>query len=58
MNQENKYTAEVCIDADENRVVWQVLVYDNDECVDKRPFRDRQDAEEYAESVRISQLIT
>lgn len=41
-------TATVTIDADENRVVWQVLVYENERCVEMRPFRDRQDAEEYA----------
>ena len=42
--------ARVSLDADENRVVWQVIVYDeNDDFVEMRPFRDRQDAEEYAE---------
>lgn len=41
-------TATVSIDADENRVVWQVLVYENERCVEMRPFRDRQEAEEYA----------
>jgi hypothetical protein len=42
--------ARVFLDADENRVVWQVAVYDeNDEFVEMRPFRDKQDAEEYAE---------
>lgn len=45
------YTTSVCIDADENRVVWQVLVYDEkDNLVESKPFRDRQDAEEYAKS--------
>ena len=42
--------AKIFLDADENRVVWQVAVYDeNDDLVEMRPFRDKQDAEEYAE---------
>ena len=49
MDKEMKY-AKVCLDADENRVVWQVLVFDEDDnCVEIRPFRDKQDAQEYAE---------
>ena len=42
--------ARVFLDADEHRTVWQVAVYDeNDDFVEMRPFRDKQDAEEYAE---------
>ena len=42
--------ARVILDMDERRTVWQVAVYDeNDDLVEMRPFRDRQDAEEYAE---------
>ena len=42
--------AEVFLDMDENRTVWQVMVFDeNDNLLDSRPFSDKQDAEEYAE---------
>ena len=42
--------AEVYLDMDENRTVWQVGVFDEDDnLLEMRPFRDRQDAEEYAE---------
>ena len=41
---------EVYLDMDENRTVWQVMVFDeNDNLLDNRPFSDKQDAEEYAE---------
>ena len=43
-------SARVVLDMDENRTVWQVMVFDeNDDLVEMRPFRDRQDADEYAE---------
>lgn len=42
--------ARVVLDADENRVVWQVCVYDDDDnFVEMRPFRSKEDAQEYAE---------
>ena len=42
--------AEVCLDMDEVRTVWQVMVFDEDDnLLEMRPFRDKQDAEEYAE---------
>jgi hypothetical protein len=46
------YTASVSIDANEHRVVWVVLVYDQDgNRVESRPFRDKEDAMDYAESI-------
>lgn len=54
-----KYTARVGLDADENRVVWLVMVYDeSDTCVERRPFRDKEDALEYAELVAGKQHLT
>jgi hypothetical protein len=45
----NKY-AEVCLDMDEIRTVWQVMIFDeNDNLLEMRPFRDKEDADEYAE---------
>ena len=42
--------AEVFLDMDENRTVWQVMIFDeNDNLLESRPFSDKQDAEEYAE---------
>lgn len=42
--------AEVILDMDENRTVWQVMVFDEDDnLLDSRPFADKQDAIEYAE---------
>jgi len=42
--------AEVFLDMDENRTVWSVGVFDEeDTLIEMRPFRDKQDAEEYAE---------
>lgn len=42
--------AEVYLDMDENRTVWQVMVFDEeDNLLDSRPFSDKQDAVEYAE---------
>ena len=42
--------AEVVLDMDETRTVWQVMVFDEDDnLLDSRPFSDKQDAEEYAE---------
>ena len=42
--------AEVCLDMDEVRTVWQVMVFDEDDnLLESRPFRDKQDADEYAE---------
>lgn len=47
-------TARVVLDADETRAVWLVLVYDdNDDFVEARPFRDKQDAQEYAELFQV-----
>jgi hypothetical protein len=48
--------AEVYLDMDENRTVWQVGVFDEDDnLLEMRPFRDRQDAEEYAELFEVRQ---
>jgi hypothetical protein len=48
--------AKVFLDADENRVVWQVAIYDeNDDFVEMRPFRNQQDAEEYAELIGVEE---
>ena len=45
-----KYT--ISLDADENRVVWQVILYnDNGDVIKMVPFRDWQDAHEYAERI-------
>ena len=42
--------ANVCLDMDENRTVWQVMVFDEDgNLLEMRPFRDKEDADEYAE---------
>jgi len=42
--------AEVILDMDENRTIWQVMVFDEDDnLLDSRPFADKQDAIEYAE---------
>lgn len=41
--------ASVVLDMDENRTVWQVMIFDEDDnLLEMRPFRDREDAEEYA----------
>jgi len=41
--------AEVYLDMDEVRTVWSVGVFDEeDTLIEMRPFRDREDAEEYA----------
>lgn len=49
-----EHYARICLDADENRVVWQVMVFDQDDnLVEMRPFRDEQDAEEYAELIGL-----
>ena len=43
-------SARVVLDMDERRTVWQVMVFDEDDnLVEMRPFRDKQDADEYAE---------
>jgi hypothetical protein len=35
---------------DENRTVWQVMIFDEDDnLLEMRPFRDKEDADEYAE---------
>lgn len=48
--------AEVFLDMDENRTVWQVGVFnEEDTLIEMRPFRDRQDAEEYAELFEVRQ---
>lgn len=48
--------AEVCLDMDEVRTVWTVMVFDEDNnLLEQRPFRDRQDAEEYAELFEVRQ---
>ena len=48
--------AEVILDMDENRTVWQVAVFDEeDNLLEMRPFRDRADAEEYAELFEVRQ---
>jgi hypothetical protein len=45
------YTTTISLDADENRVVWVVYVEDeNGNVINTCPFRDKQDAEEYARS--------
>lgn len=42
--------ATVCLDMDENRNVWQVMIFDEDDnLLEMRPFRDKKDADEYAE---------
>lgn len=42
--------AEVFLDMDEVRTVWQVMVFDEDDnLLEMRPFHDKEDAEEYAE---------
>ena len=46
--------AEVCLDMDERRTVWQVMVFDEDDnLLEMRPFRDKEDAEEYAELFEV-----
>ena len=46
--------AEVCLDMDERRTVWQVMVFDEDDnLVEQRPFRDKEDADEYAELFEV-----
>ena len=48
--------AEVFLDMDENRTVWQVGVFDEDDnLIEMRPFRDREDAVEYAELFEVRQ---
>ena len=48
--------AEVFLDMDENRTVWQVGVFDEeDNLIEMRSFRDKQDAEEYAELFEVRQ---
>ena len=45
----NKY-AEVCLDMDEVRTVWTVMVFDEDNnLLEMRPFRNKEDADEYAD---------
>ncbi len=47
-----KKHAEVSLDMDENRTVWQVMVFDADNnLLETVPFRDKQDAEDYAELI-------
>jgi len=42
--------AEVYLDMDEIRTVWQVMIFDEDDnLLESRPFSDKQDAVEYAE---------
>lgn len=42
----------ISLDADETRVVWQVILYDdNGDVIKMVPFRDWQDAHEYAEEI-------
>ena len=42
--------AEVYLDMDEVRTVWCVGVFDEDDnLLEMRPFRDKEDADEYAE---------
>jgi len=42
--------AQVFLNMDENRTVWSVGVFDEeDNLIEMRPFSDKQDAEEYAE---------
>lgn len=42
--------ASVVLDMDENRTIWQVMVFDEDDnLLEMRPFRDKEDADEYAE---------
>ena len=42
--------ASVVLDMDENRTVWQVMIFDEDDnLLEMRPFRDKEDADEYAE---------
>ncbi len=42
----------ISLDADENRVVWQVILYnDKEEVIKMVPFRDWQDAHDYAEKI-------
>ena len=48
--------AEVCLDMDERRTVWQVMVFDEDDnLLEMRPFRDKEDADEYAELFEVRQ---
>ena len=48
--------AEVCLDMDERRTVWTVMVFDEDNnLVEMRPFRDKEDADEYAELFDVRQ---
>ena len=48
--------AEVFLDMDENRTVWSVGVFDEeDNLLEMRPFRDRADADEYAELFEVRQ---
>lgn len=42
----------ISLDADETRVVWQLIVYnDEGDVIKMTPFRDWQDAHEYAEKI-------
>ena len=42
--------AQVFLDMDENRTVWSVGVFDEDDnLLEMRPFRDQADADEYAD---------
>lgn len=48
--------SEVFLDQDENRSVWSVGVFDEeDNLIEMRPFRDREDAVEYAELFEVRQ---
>jgi hypothetical protein len=48
--------ATVCLDMDETRTVWSVMVFDEDDnLLEMRPFRDKQDADEYAELFEVRQ---
>lgn len=48
--------AEVFLDMDERRTVWTVMVFDEDDnLLEQRPFRDKEDADEYAELFEVRQ---
>jgi len=50
--------AEVSLDMDENRTVWQVMVFDEDDnLLEMRPFRDKEDADEYAKFYNVMDAV-
>jgi hypothetical protein len=52
----NHFIATVCIDTNERRTIWFVIIETKDgKTIDRRPFTSREDAEEYAD--RINQVV-